>query len=133
MPAIRSKESKINAPANTGVEIIISIDVANIAQQNSGICIIDILGIRIFRIVVKKLIPPKIEDVPSNSRVIIQIPSPTLPVSKLSGGYDVQPAWAGPRKKLRISNNPVGGIIQNATALSLGNAISRAPIIRGRR
>ena len=113
-------------------QIIINKEVANIAQQKSGICIIDILGTRILIIVVKKLIPPRIEDVPSNSRVIIQIPSPTLPVSKLNGGYDVQPAWAGPKKKLRIRSNPVGGIIQNATAFNLGNAISLAPIIRGK-
>src|SRR5690349_18249389 len=50
-----------------------------------------------------------------------------------SGGYDVQPAAAGPfsTKKLEIMMMPAGTDTQNESMFSSGNAMSRAPIMSG--
>jgi hypothetical protein len=48
--------------------------------------LIPIPGIRIFKIVVEKLIAPKIEEVPKINRLKIQIASPALLEIKLNGG-----------------------------------------------
>lgn len=133
VPTSRSKARRINAPANTGVEMTAKQEVANIDQQNKGIWFHPIPGVRIFQMVTIKLIPAKMEEVPSNRTLIIQIASPALPLTMLKGGYEVQPAPGAPTKKLLISSMPAGGIIQKAIAFSLGNAISLAPISKGTR
>ena len=86
VPAIKSKDSKINAEANTGVESKINAEVANIDQQNKGMLWISMSGIRILKIVVTKLIAPKIDAVPKINRHRIQSSSPHFPEIMLRGG-----------------------------------------------
>ena len=86
VPANKSKDNKTKAPAKTGVDNRAKAEVANIAQQNKGILCISISGIRILKMVVAKLIAPKIDDVPTNKILKIQISCPHLPVNKLRGG-----------------------------------------------
>ena len=77
VPAIRSKLSKISAPASTGVEIRTSAEVASIAQQNKGISKNVMSLMRIVSRVVRKLSAPKIEEVPRTRTLRIQIICPT--------------------------------------------------------
>ena len=86
VPTIRSNDSKIIAPAKTGVAISARNDVASIAQQNKGIWFSPIPGIRILKIVTMKFTAAKIEDVPNSKTLRIQIISPGLPFIKLRGG-----------------------------------------------
>jgi hypothetical protein len=98
------------------------------AQQYIGNCIIFKPGLRSFKMVTIKLMPPKIELPPKSKTLKIHINWPSAGVLRLRGGYAVQPDWeAPPIKKLAISRSPAGGIIQKATALSLGKAMSLAP------
>src|SRR6185503_4509392 len=52
-----------------------------------------------------------------------------------SGGYDVQPAAAAPpcTVKLESMRMPAGTAVQNDSMFKNGNAMSRAPIMRGMR
>jgi hypothetical protein len=59
------------APANTGNDNNNSIAVINIAQTNKGNLCIVIPGALIFKIVVIKLIAPKIDDIPDKCRLKI--------------------------------------------------------------
>ena len=86
VPASKSNANRINAPANTGVLMRISKEVAIIAQQNKGILVSGILGTRSLRIVTKKYGPPKKEAVHPTKMLKIQMPSPSAPVVRLSGG-----------------------------------------------
>ena len=59
------------APANTGRESNNKIAVINTAHTNSGSLCIVIPGARMFKIVVIKLIAPKIEEAPAKCKLNI--------------------------------------------------------------
>ena len=71
--ATMSKLSSTSVPASTGVESTTSRLVPSIAQQYIGSCISFRPGLRSFRIVAMKLMPPKIELPPSSSTLRIQM------------------------------------------------------------
>lgn len=62
---LRSVSSIVIAPARTGREKSNSKVVIKVAHTNNGICSEDFKEVRIFKIVVIKLIAPKIEDTPA--------------------------------------------------------------------
>src|SRR3979490_1711076 len=114
-------------------------EVVSIAQTNSGKRCMVMPGVRMFRIVTRKFIEPRIDDAPRMKTPTSHKLWPNGP-RELSGGYEVQPASAAPvanlpggsgKKKPESITNPAGRIIQNDSALILGNAMSRAPIIGG--
>src|SRR6202158_3243007 len=110
-------------------------DVVSIAHTNRGKRCIVMPGVRMFRMVTRKFIEPRIEELP---RMITPTSHRLWPKGPraLSGGYEVQPASAlpvanfpvgsGKKNPDRISN-PAGRIIQNDRALIFGKAMSRAP------
>src|SRR6185312_7130874 len=108
-------------------------DVVRIAHTNSGKRCMVMPGVRMFRMVTRKFIEPRIDDMPRMMTATSHRVWPNGALT-LSGGYDVQPASAAPPVKNPLSMMiAAGGIIQNDRALILGNAMSRAPIINGTR
>src|SRR5438094_10451892 len=114
-------------------------DVVRIAQTNSGTRCMVIPGVRMLRMVTRKFIDPRMDEVPRMMTPTSHRLSPKGPRT-LSGGYDVQPASAAPVANLPVGSGkknpdrisrPAGKIIQNDSALILGKAMSRAPIING--
>ena len=107
-------------------------------HAKSGILCIVMPGARIFRIVVMKLIAPKIDEKPAANRPMI-IKSKAGPGAPLveSGGYITQPppnplpeADPGTKKLIKRQISAVGNN-QNERLFIRGNAISGAPIIIG--
>src|SRR6266540_1017699 len=114
-------------------------EVVSIAHTKSGRRCIVMPGVRMLRMVTRKLIEPRIDDAPRMKTPISQRLWPNGPWT-LSGGYDVQPASAAPVANLPVGSGkknpdriskPAGGTSQNDSALIFGNAMSRAPIISG--
>ena len=81
-----SKLSRIKVPARTGVERTTRMLVPSIAQQYMGSCIIFSPGLRSFKMVAMKLMPPKIELPPRSKTLMIQITWPRDGVVRLRGG-----------------------------------------------
>ena len=81
-----SKLNRIKVPARTGVERTTRMLVPNMAQQYMGNCIILSPGLRSFKMVAMKLMPPKIELPPSSKTLMIQITWPRAGVVRLRGG-----------------------------------------------
>src|SRR5216683_365828 len=81
-------------------------DVVSIAQTNSGMRCMVMPGVRMFRMVTRKFIAPRIDELPRMNMPTNHRLWPNGPRA-LSGGYDVQPAsaapvanfWGGPEKK----------------------------------
>lgn len=122
------------APAKTGSESNKRIAVISTDHTNNGILSRFISLDRIFRIVVIKLIAPKIEEIPA--KCSLKIVKSTLLVvwNKLSakGGYTVQPVPAPiPEIEEEINNVRDGGSNQNLMLFIRGKAISGDPIIKG--
>src|SRR5215203_2844850 len=121
----------MSAAARAGVAMSWMNDVVRMAHTNSGMRCMVMPGVRMFRMVTRKLTEPRIDEVP---RIITPTIHRLCPYGArmLSGGYAVQPESAAPpvKKPDRIMR-AAGGIIQNERALILGKAISRAPIING--
>ncbi len=88
-------------------------------------------GARILKIVVRKLIEPRIELVPSRMRPIRSTSIPVEAVVSESGAYIVQPTGAPPNTNDSMTSAPPAGISQKPNALMRGNAMSAAPICRG--
>jgi hypothetical protein len=91
-------------------------------------------GDRIFRIVVMKLIAPRIEEIPAKCSE--KIPKSTAPPGWAMflerGGYTVHPVPTPALVKADInSREREGGNSQNLILFIRGNAISGAPIIIG--
>src|SRR5438445_6355796 len=110
-------------------------DVVSIAHTNSGMRCMVMPGVRMFRMVTRKFIEPRIDELPRMITPTSHRLWPNGPRA-LSGGYDVQPASALPVGKCPVGSGkknpdriskPAGRIIQNDSALIFGNAISRAP------
>ena len=107
-------------------------------HANNGILCIVIPGARIFKIVVIKLIAPKIEEKPAANKPIIMKSNagPGCPVVE-SGGYMTQLppnplplAFPGTTKLINRQIRAVGKS-QKDRLFMRGNAISGAPIIMG--
>jgi hypothetical protein len=124
------------ALANTGSEVISKTEVIKIDQEKSEIRIINILGFRMFKIVVKKLIDPKIKDEPDICKEKIarstEIDGEKVRVDK--GGYTVQPVPAPPSIMLLLIKAKIAGIaIQKLKLFKRGSAISIIVSIVGRK
>lgn len=91
-------------------------------------------GARILKIVVIKLIAPKIEDNPAkcSEKIAKSTDAPLCPKVLLKGGYTVQPVPTPPSTILE-TNNKIndGGNNQNDILFIRGKDISGAPINKG--
>jgi hypothetical protein len=106
-----------------------------IAHTNKGILCIFKPGVLILKTVVIKFIAPKIDDAPAKCK--LKIAKSTDPPEWLSipdkGGYTVQPVPAPTSTSAEDnSNKNAGGNNQKLILFNLGNAISGAPIIKGK-
>jgi len=122
------------APANTGKDRRSKIVVIKIDHKNSGIRSKFKVFIRIFKIVVIKLIAPKIDEIPAKWREKIAKSTDVLLWNNWvdRGGYTVHPVPA-PVSTIddRINKDSDGGSNQNLMLFIRGNAISGAPNIIG--
>jgi len=130
----RSVSNIVIAPANTGKDNNNSTAVIITDHTNSGIFsnLIDI-G-RIFKIVVIKLIAPKIEEIPAKCKEKIVISTALLlwNIWFDKGGYTVHPVPAPTLVNDDIIKSEIeGGKSQNLMLFIRGKAISGAPIIIG--
>src|SRR5690348_9073731 len=103
-------------------------EVVSIAHTNRGSRCMVMPGVRMFKMVTRKFIAPRIDELPRMKTPTSHRLWPNGPCV-LSGGYDVQPASAAPIvKRCSGSGNqkpdriikPAGGIIQNERALIFG-------------
>src|SRR5580765_6957792 len=109
-------------------------DVVSMAHTNSGMRCMVMPGVRMFRMVTRKFIAPRMDDAPRIKTPTSHRLWPNGPCT-LSGGYEVQPASAAPvgylpvgsgKKKPDRISKPAGGTSQNDSALIFGKAMSRA-------
>lgn len=122
------------APAKTGNERSNRTAVISTDQTNNGIESNVIEEERIFKIVVIKLMAPKIEEAPAKWRLKIakSTENPEWNRFPARGGYTVQPVPAPiPAKAEDDSNASEGGSSQNLILFIRGKAMSWAPIIMG--
>src|SRR5262249_56781639 len=102
-------------------------EVVRMAHTNSGMRCIVIPGVRMFRMVTRKFIEPRIDDVPRMITATSHRLWPNGPRSD-SGGEEGQPASAAPPvKKTPSITVPPGGSIHNAKAVIFGKAQPPAP------
>lgn len=122
------------APASTGNDSKSRTAVINTDHTNRGICSNLIAFIRRFKIVVMKLIAPRIEDTPArwSEKMAISTPIPLWNICVDRGGYTVHPVPTPLSVIDDISSNDRdGGSSQNLILFIRGKAISGAPIIIG--
>jgi hypothetical protein len=111
----------IKAAANVGIDMRIIRDVERIDQEKRGIFINGRSGCFIRKIVTTKLIAPRIEEIPKIFNPKIHISAAGPGARKIEyGGYAVQLVSAQPNHTRAAPT----GIIQKATALSFGHAMS---------
>jgi len=130
----RSVKSIVIAPAKTGKERSNKTAVIRTDQTNNGIESKVIEEERIFKIVVIKLIAPKIEDAPArwSLKIAKSTENPEWNKFPANGGYTVHPVPAPiPAKADEESKASEGGSSQNLILFIRGKAISCAPIIIG--
>src|SRR5882724_11176580 len=126
------------APASTGSDNSKRNTVTRIDHTNSGILCRVMPGARMLKIVVMKLMAPRIDEAPArcSERIAKSTAGPGWPVVD-SGAYIVQPAPTplapgSPSKKVEISSSAnEAGSSQNEMLFMRGNAMSGAPIISG--
>ena len=96
MFTFRSVNNIVIAPANTGNDNNNNTAVILTDQQNNGNRCIVLPGARIFKIVVMKLIAPKIDDAPAkcNEKIALSTDGPLCASTLDSGGYTVHPVPA---------------------------------------
>jgi len=82
VPKLRSVSSMVIAPARTGSESSSRNTVTRIDQTKSGILCSVMPGARMLKMVVMKLIAPRIEDAPAmcSARIAKSIAGPGVPV-----------------------------------------------------
>ena len=132
VPSTRSNSSMIMAPERTGSARRSSTAVTKRAQTVSGRRKNVSPGARRFNTVVMKLTAVRSDEIPSTRRASSHRVCP-FGCTAESGAYDVQPDWAAPpvtKKDQRMRTAP-GTAVQNENMLSVGNAMSRAPICSG--
>jgi hypothetical protein len=124
----------VTAPARTGRDRRSRIDVINTDQINREVWSQYIPGERILKIVVMKLIAPRIEDIPAKWRlkIVTSTEAPAWEMLDDSGGYTVHPVPAPASIRLLDSKRiRDGGNSQKLKLFIRGKAISGAPIIKG--
>ncbi len=138
VPKWRSVSSMVIAPARTGSESSSRNTVTRIDHTNSGILCSVMPGARMLKMVVMKLIAPRIEDAPAMwiAKIARSMAGPGEPVVE-SGAYIVQPPptpcppLSPSTNMLRIRSAKENGSSQNEMLFMRGNAMSGAPIISG--
>ena len=111
------------APASTGKDNNNKIAVTKTAHTIKGILFNHIPGARIFKIVVIKLMAPKIEDAPAKCKLKIakSTEQPLWACTLDNGGYTVHPVPApASTNDDDISNNNDGGNNQNDMLFNRG-------------
>lgn len=140
VPKLRSVSSMVMAPARTGRDNSSMKAVTRMAQANSGIRCSVMPGARMLKMVVIKLIEPRIDDAPAiwSARITRSIAGPGEPVCVDIGGYMVQPpakpcSPPGPEGvKIEVTSNTAAATSsQNEILFRRGKAISGEPIIIG--
>src|SRR5229473_1678316 len=138
VPKLRSVSSMVMAPASTGSDSSSRNTVTRIDHTNSGILCRVMPGARMLKIVVMKLMAPRIEEAPARwiDKMAKSTAGPGWPEVD-SGAYIVQPvptplAPGSPSTKVEIKSSAnEAGSSQNEMLFMRGNAISGAPIISG--
>lgn len=123
------------APPNTGKDNTNNHAVIKTAQTNNGILNIVIPGILIFNTVTIKFIEPNIEEIPAKCKLKIahSIDAPECAKTPDKGGYKVHPVPAPISTTEDQTNKKKDGINnQKLILFKRGNAISGAPIIKGK-
>ncbi len=127
------------APASTGSERTSRKAVTSTDQANNGILCIVMPGARMLKMVVMKLMAPRIDEAPARCRARItkSIAGPGWPTLEERGGYMTQPPPnpsipGAPSMCIEImrSRNEKGSS-QNEMLFMRGNAMSGAPIMIG--
>src|SRR5271168_3892002 len=139
VPKLRSVSSMVMAPASTGSDSSSRNTVTRIDHTNSGILCSVMPGARMLKMVVMKLMAPRIDEAPArcSDRMAKSTAGPGCPVTEDNGTYMVQPAPTpcppdGPSTKAEVSSSAnEAGNNQNEMLFMRGNAISGAPIISG--
>lgn len=122
------------APAKTGRDKSNKIAVINTDHTNKGIISNFILIGLIFKMVVIKLIAPKIEEAPAKCRekIVISIAIVLWYIWFDSGGYTVHPVPTPESKRDELMRSKIeGGRSQNLMLFIRGKAMSGAVIIKG--
>src|ERR1700729_4302118 len=138
VPKLRSVSSMVSAPARTGSASSSRNTVTRIDHTNSGILCSVMPGARMLKIVVMKLMAPRIDEAPArcSDRMAKSTAGPGWPEVD-SGAYMVQPAPTplapgSPSTKEEIrSSEKEAGSSQNEMLFMRGKAMSGAPIISG--
>src|SRR5215469_14956466 len=138
VPKLRSVSSMVIAPASTGSDNRSRNTVTRIDHTNSGILCRVMPGARMLKMVVMKLMAPKIDDAPAKwiDRIAKSTAGPGWPEVD-SGAYMVQPVPTplepgSPSTKVEMINSAKeAGNSQNEILFMRGNAMSGAPIMRG--
>src|SRR5882672_2099548 len=138
VPKLRSVSSMVMPPASTGSASSSRNTVTKIDHTNSGILCNVMPGARMLKMVVMKLMAPRIEEAPARwiDRMAKSTAGPGWP--EVDGGaYNVQPvptplAPGSPSTKVDSSSNAKeAGSSQNEMLFMRGKAMSGAPIISG--
>ena len=128
------------APASTGSDSSSRKAVTRIDHTNNGIRCRVMPGARMLKIVVMKLMAPRIEEAPAicRAKIAISTDGPSWPVkpncepTEDKGGYIVQPVPAPPPTTVDSNSSAKDGISSQKLMLFMrGNAISGAPIMIG--
>lgn len=131
---LRSVNSMVIAPANTGKDNNNNRAVIPTDHTNRGICSDVILIGFILMIVEIKLTAPRMEDTPARckEKIAKSTEAPACAIPLANGGYTVHPVPAPLSTKLLIRRSVRdGGNSQNLILFIRGKAISGAPNIRG--
>ena len=139
VPKLRSVSSIVMAPARTGSDSTSRKAVTSTDQANSGILCSVMPGARMLKMVVMKLIAPRIDDAPArcSERMTKSIAGPGVPTFDENGGYMTQPPpkpfmpGEPSMKAEMISRENEAGSSQNEMLFMRGNAMSGAPIMIG--
>lgn len=134
MLKLRSVSNIVIAPASTGNDSSSRTAVIKTDQTNRGILSILVFLDRMLRMVVMKLMAPRIEDAPARCRLKMAMSTLGALWNRMSerGGYTVHPVpTPAPDSDDEISNIKDGGRSQNLMLFIRGNAMSGAPIIIG--
>src|ERR1044072_1589036 len=138
VPKLRSVSSMVMAPASTGSDSSSRNTVTRIDQTNSGILCSVMPGARILKMVVMKLMAPRIDEAPArcSDKMTKSTDGPGCPLVD-NGASKVQPvpepSEPGSPSTNRdvISSAKEAGSSQNDILFMRGNAMSGAPIISG--
>src|SRR5207237_1092549 len=138
VPKLRSVSIMVMAPASTGSDSSSRNTVTSTDHTNSGILCRVMPGARMLKMVVMKLIEPRIDEAPArcSDRIAKSTAGPGWPDVD-NGTYIVQPAPTplapgSPSTKVDSSSSAnEAGSSQNEMLFMRGNAMSGAPIISG--